>query len=136
MKSHLDGNRVKLMTRMASYEANEGKDAIRICRFFRSDYVVLNVVRAAVTSTIAFFLLGGLYVYYNIDKLLQDIYSMDIVEVGKSVITSYVVFVGVFALIAYAVYSFRYDRARKSLKDYNNALRDLSELSVKNQLKG
>lgn len=118
-----------LMTRMASFEANEGKHAIRICNYFRSDYVTLNVVRSAVSATIAFFLLGGLYIYYNIDKLLQEIYSIDIIETGRTLITAYIIFVGTFALISYVVYSFRYDRARKSLKDYNNALKTLSEMT-------
>ena len=118
-----------LMTRMASFEANEGKKAIRICRFFRSDYITLNIVRSAVCATIAFFLLGGMYVYYNVDRLLQDIYSMDLVETGKTLISAYIIFVGSFALVSYVVYSFRYDRARKSLRDYNNALRELSEMT-------
>ncbi|MCR5486002.1 MAG: hypothetical protein K6F35_00580 [Lachnospiraceae bacterium] len=128
-KAGLWGRRVMLMTRMASFEANEGKQAIRICNFFRSDYVTLHVVRSAVSATIAFFLLGGLYIYYNVDMLLQEIYSMDLIETGRTLVTAYIIFVGTFALISYVVYSFRYDRARKSLKDYNNALRILSEMA-------
>ena len=123
------GNRVMLMTRMASFEANEGKQAIRICNYFRSDYVTLNVVRSAVAATVAFFLLGGLYIYYNVDMLLQEIYSIDIIEMGRTTVTAYIIFVGTFALISYVVYSFRYDRARKSLRDYNNALKSLSEMA-------
>ncbi|MBR1875781.1 MAG: hypothetical protein IJ805_01585 [Lachnospiraceae bacterium] len=125
----MQGDRVKLMTRMASFEANEGRQAIRICNYFRSDYVILNVVRSIVSSTIAFMLLAGLYIYYNIDTLLQEVYSMDIIETGKTIITWYILFVGTFALISYVVYSFRYDKARKSIKDYNNALKSLSGLN-------
>ena len=125
----MDGDKVKLMTRMASFEASEGKQAIRICNYFRSDYVVLNVVRSIVGSTIAFFVILGLYIYYNIDKLLQDIYSMDLIETGKTLITWYIVFVGVFALASYVVYSFRYDKAKKNIKDYNSALRTLSDMN-------
>ncbi len=122
----MDGKKVMLMTRMASFESGEGKQAIRICNYFRSDYVVLNVVKSLVSSTIAFFMVLGLYIYYNVDKLLQDIYSMDLIETGKTLITYYVVFVGAFALISYVVFSFRYDKAKKSIKDYNNALKTLN----------
>ncbi len=122
----MDGKKVMLMTRMASFESGEGKQAIRICNYFRSDYVVLNVVKSLVSSTIAFFMGLGLYIYYNVDKLLQDIYSMDLIETGKTLITYYVVFVGAFALISYVVFSFRYDKAKKSIKDYNNALKTLN----------
>ena len=51
--SRVDGDKVKLMTRMASFEENEGREAIRICNYFRSDYVTLNVVKAIVSATIS-----------------------------------------------------------------------------------
>ncbi|MBQ9361330.1 MAG: hypothetical protein IJT96_09880 [Lachnospiraceae bacterium] len=125
MKSHIDGDRVKLMTRMASFEENEGKEAIRICNFFRSDYVCLNVVRAIVSATVSYFLVLGLYIYYNIDQLLQGIYTMDLMATGRKLVTAYVIFAGAFGIIAYVVYSFRYDWAKKHLNDYNYALREL-----------
>lgn len=123
-----DPEKIMLMTRMASFEQEEGKKAIRICNFFRSDYVILNVVKSVVSSTVAFVLLAGLYIYYNVDRLLQEVYSMDLVGTGRTVLTYYIAFVGVFALISYVVYSFRYDRAKKSLKNYNAALRQLDEM--------
>ena len=52
---------------------------------------------------------------------------MDLVKTGRTVLTYYIAFAGASALISYVVYSFRYDRARKSLKDYNSALRKLDE---------
>ncbi len=125
MKSHIDGDRVKLMTRMASFEENEGKEAIHICNFFRSDYVCLNVVRAIVSATVSYFLVLGLYIYYNIDQLLQGIYTMDLMATGRKLVTAYVIFAGAFGIIAYVVYSFRYDWAKKHLNDYNYALREL-----------
>lgn len=125
MTGNLDGNRVMLMTRMASFEDNEGKEAIRICNFFRSDYVCLNVLRAVVSATVSFFLVLALYVYYDIDRLLQEIYTMDLMAMGRKLVTAYVIFAGAFGIIAYVVYSFRFDWAKKHLNDYNYALREL-----------
>ena len=125
MKNGIDGDSVMLMTRMASFEMNEGKEAIRICNSFRSDYVCLHVVRAIVSATVAYFLIMALYVYYNIDRLLQDIYTMDLMATGRKLVTAYVIFAGAFGIIAYVVYSFRYDWAKKHLNDYNYALREL-----------
>lgn len=125
MKDGINSDKVMLMTRMASFEDNEGKEAIRICNYFRSDYVCLNVVRAIVSATIAYFLILGLYVYYSIDRLLQQIYTMDLMAMGRKLVTAYVIFAGAFGIIAYVVYSFRYDWAKKHLNDYNYALREL-----------
>ena len=124
----LDDEKIMLMTRVASFEQEEGRKAMRICNFFRSDYVILNVVKSAVSSTIAFALLLALYIYYNIDSLLQEVYSMDLIKTGRSVLTYYIAFVGVSALISYVVFSFRYDRAKKSLKNMNAALKKLDEM--------
>ena len=121
----MDAQKIMLMTRMASFEQEEGRKALRICNFFRSDYVILNVVKSVVSSTIAFALLLGLYIYYNIDTLMQEVYNMDLIKTGRSVLTYYIAFAGVTALISYVVFSFRYDRAKKSLKDMNAALRKL-----------
>ena len=128
MKSSPDGTRVMLMTRMASFEDNEGKEAIRICNYFRSDYVCLNVLRAVVSATVSFFLVLALYVYYDIDRLLQEIYTMDLMAMGRKLVTAYVIFAGAFGIIAYVVYSFRFDWAKKHLNDYNYALRELQNM--------
>lgn len=117
-----------LMTRMASFEDNEGKEAIRICNYFRSDYVCLNVLRAVVSATVSFFLVLVLYVYYDIDRLLQEIYTMDLMAMGRKLVTAYVIFAGAFGIIAYVVYSFRFDWAKKHLNDYNYALRELQNM--------
>ena len=117
-----------LMTRMASFEDNEGKEAIRICNYFRSDYVCLNVLRAVVSATVSFFLVLALYVYYDIDRLLQEIYTMDLMAMGRKLVTAYVIFAGAFGIIAYVVYSFRFDWAKKHLNDYNYALRELQNM--------
>ena len=117
-----------LMTRMASFEDNEGKEAIRICNYFRSDYVCLNVLRAVVSATVSFFLVLVLYVYYDIDRLLQEIYTMDLMAMGRKLVTAYVIFAGAFGIIAYVVYSFRFDWAKKHLNDYNYALRELQNI--------
>lgn len=128
MKNSPDGTRVMLMTRMASFEDNEGKEAIRICNYFRSDYVCLNVLRAVVSATVSFFLVLVLYVYYDIDRLLQEIYTMDLMAMGRKLVTAYVIFAGAFGIIAYVVYSFRFDWAKKHLNDYNYALRELQNM--------
>ena len=122
----LDEKRIMLMTRMASYEDNEGHDAIRICNHFRSDYISFNIIKTVVSATLAFILLAGAYVYRNFDDLLQNIYKIDIMSLAKSFLTYYIIAVGAFALISYIIYSVRYDRAKKSLKDYNSALKLLT----------
>ena len=64
----LDERRIKLMTRMASYEDTEGKKMIPISHYFRSDYVGFNMAKTAVSVTIAFGIVLGIYIFCNISK--------------------------------------------------------------------
>lgn len=116
------------MTRMAAYEENEGKKYMSIGSYFRSDYMGLQVIKSVICSTLAFLIVVGLYVYYYFETLMQDIYKIDLMKVGKDLLLYYVIFVAVYALITYIVYSYRYSRAKRSLKRYYRHLKQLSAI--------
>ena len=50
----LNEERIKLMTKMASYEANEGKRNVSIGSYFRGDYISIQVIKSIFAATIAF----------------------------------------------------------------------------------
>ena len=62
---------------------------------------------------------------------MTEIYKMDLFLFGKNVVIAYLIFVGVYAIISYAVYTYRYTKAKKSLKLYYNNLKKLSYLYEK-----
>lgn len=124
----LNEERIKLMTRMASYEANEGKRNVSIGSYFRGDYIGLQVIRSVISATIAFLIVFGLFVFYDFEMFMQDIYKMDLLQFGKSVLIAYLCLVVGYAIISYVIYTIRYGKARKSLKVYYNNLKKLSYL--------
>mgnify|MGYP004660310621 FL=1 len=124
----LSQERIKLMTKMAAYEENEGKKYMSIGSYFRSDYMGMQVIRSVICGTLAFFLLAGLYVYYHFETMMQDIYKMDLMLMGRKVLFYYVVFIAAYSVITYVVYSFRYSRAKRSLKHYYYHLKQLAAI--------
>ena len=114
----LNEERIILMTQMASYEANEGKKNVAIGSYFRSDYIGWQVLKSIISATIAFVVVFAMYIFYDFEIFMMEIYKMDLLEFAKDVLFTYLKFVGVYALISYLVYSFRYSRARKSLRLY------------------
>ena len=114
------------MTKMASYEANEGKKNVAIGSFFRSDYIGWQVLKSIISATIAFVVVFGVYIYYDFETFMTDIYKMDLIEFARHILSMYLWTVGIYAVIAYAVYMIRYMRAMKSLKLYYMNLRKLS----------
>ena len=124
----LNEERVILMTKLASYEANEGKKNVAIGNYFRSDYIGWQVLKSIISATIAFVVVFAMYIYYDFEVFMMDIYKMDLLEFGRSILLAYVVTVGIYALISYVVYAYRYSRARKSLRLYYMNLRKLSAM--------
>ena len=124
----LNEERIKLMTKMAAYEADEGKKNVAIGNYFRGDYIGLQVIKSIISATIAFVIVFGLFVFYDFEVFMSDIYKMDLLGFGRTVITAYLIFMAVYALISYMIYTYRYAKARKSLKMYYNNLKKLAYL--------
>ncbi|NLL79476.1 MAG: hypothetical protein GX234_06765 [Clostridiales bacterium] len=124
----LNEERIKLMTRMASYEEREGKKNLAIGSYFRSDYISLQVLKSVICATITFAILCGAAVLYDFELFMQDIYKEDLLISGKKILIFYVAFIAIYAVISYIVYSYRYNRAKKSLRQYYSNLKQLSVL--------
>lgn len=122
----INEDKVILMTKMAAYESDKGKKDITILNYFRGDYIGFQVLKAVIAATISFFLVFAVYIFYNFETFMQDIYKMDLLSFGKSVIILYLCTVGAYGVISYVVYAFKYSRAKKSLKTYYTNLRKLA----------
>ena len=124
----LNEERVVLMTKMASYETHEGKKCLAIGSYFRSDYIGWQVLKSIISATIAFVVVFAMYIFYDFEVFMTDIYKMDLLEFAKNVLFDYLGSVGAYALVSYVVDTVRYSRARKSLRAYHMNLHRLSNM--------
>lgn len=124
----LNEERVVLMTRMASYEKGEGKKCVKIGNFFRSDYLSVQVLEAVICGTIAFMIVFGLYVLYDFEVFMQDLYKIDLLALGKDVLMKYVIFMLVYGVLVYVGCTVRYVLVRKSMKRYYQNLKKLNAM--------
>ena len=60
---------VKLMSRIAIYERNKGREEIAISSFYKGDYVRLHSLKAVVSATIAFALVFAMGIFYKMDYI-------------------------------------------------------------------
>lgn len=124
----LNEERVILMTKMASYEENEGGKNVNIGNYFRDDYISIQVIKSVLCATIAYLIVFALFVFYDFETFMQDIYKMDLLEFGKKVLFYYVVTTVSYGILSFLVYSYRYTKAKKSLKRYYQNLKKLNSL--------
>ncbi len=127
----LNEERVILMTKMASYEATDGKKHRKAGNFFRGDYLAIEVMKSLVYGTIAFALGFGLFVLYDFEVFMQDIYKMDLFVFIQNILIYYVVFIVIYGAVSYFIYSYRYKQARINLKRYYLNLKKLGALYQK-----
>lgn len=124
----LNEERIKLMTRMASYEEHEGRRNMTIGNYFRSDYIGFQVMKSIISATLAFAIVLGIVVFYHFETVMKEVYQVDLLETGRKLLLAYAIFTGIYTFICYIVYSYRYNRAKKSLKKYYSHLQELAEL--------
>lgn len=124
----LNEEKVILMTQMASYEEHEGKENMKIGRYFRGDYITVQVLKSVLSATVAFALIFALYVLYDFEVFMQNLYKVDLVGFAKTLLTYYGITVVVYGAFSYGIYAYRYSKARKSLKLYHQNLKKLKSL--------
>lgn len=124
----LNEEKVILMSKMAIYEKNQGKRDFKVNKYFRTDYVGLNMINTAIMATLLYIIFLAAIVIVNIEKILLDIASIDLLAVGRTALIWYILFMVAYLIIAFVVYSLRYQAAKKQIKDYDENLRKLYKI--------
>lgn len=121
-------NKVKIMTRAAIFEKNEGRKALYISRFFQNDYILYGLLKSAVSITLAFLLGTGMWVVYHAESLMTEKTIDDLLRLGRQALSWYGIALGSFLLVSLAVYVLRYHSAQKRMKGYRGNLRKLLKM--------
>ena len=124
------------MTKLASYEADEGKQNVAIGKYFRSDYIRMQTIKSIIYATITFIIVVALIILMDFENIMGDIYQMDMFQYAQKILFGYLGFVGGYGIISYVIYSIRYKSARKKIKVYFNNLKRLSDMYENHGPKG
>ena len=122
----LNEEKIRLMTKAASFEAGEGKKALEMNRFYKGDYLSIHLIGAWISYTVAFCLCVGLWAFYKMEYLMTNLHKMDLAAFGKGLALLYLALLGIYLVIQYVVYYNRYQENRKKLAAYNHILKRIS----------
>lgn len=123
--------KVILMTQASLYEEKKGKEKLKISRYFRHDYISLQLLSGWFFVTVSFVLCAALWGACNMEYLLDNLHKMDLKQFGMKVAALYALAVGGYVCILYIVYACRYYEAKKSVGVYAHMLRKISDLYVR-----
>ena len=88
----LNENKVKMMTKMAIYEKNEGKRMLKMSRYYKGDFVTLGVLKSIIASTFAFAVIVIFFALCNMEKIVSEVNTMDYTLIAKKLGTYYIIF--------------------------------------------
>ena len=124
----LNEDKVKLMSKMAMFENNEGKEAIRIDSYTKRDYVFLQVIKTWVLSTIGFALVFLLTLLLCIDFISTVLSVMSLTVILLIIIGLYILCIVMSILAARRSAFERYDAARETMDKYREYLSSLEDM--------
>ena len=124
----LNNRKVRLMSRLAMYEQNEGKEDVRMSKYFRTDYVRLNVLKTVVAVTLGYLLVLVLLIVYHSEYLIREAVTLDYKGMLLRYAGIYVIILVVYGAFAMIGYMLKYRASRKKLAKYFRMLRRLRSL--------
>lgn len=121
----INEQRTRMMTKLALYESKRGKKELQITRYAPGDYVTAHMLWSFVCGTIAFVIVLALWVLYNIEGLLIELFSMDIMHLAINILLVYIIFIGLYLGMCYIYISYRYGRYKKRVNKFLLGLKEL-----------
>ena len=121
----INEQRTRMMTKLALYESKRGKKELQITRYAPGDYVTAHMLWSFVCGTIAFVIVLVLWVLYNIESLLIELFSMDIMHLAINVLLVYIIFIGLYLGMCYVYISYKYGRYKKRVNKFLLGLKEL-----------
>lgn len=127
----LDKRKVKIMTRLALYEQNQGKEDFRISEYYRKDYVAIHMWVTFFWVTVGYILVVGLSLFLGMDLISEHISAAFMVVLIGVILIGYIFCLGLYLVITNHMYSKKHKLARQRVKAYNHNLLRLLKLYEK-----
>ncbi len=124
----LNNRKIRLMTQLAIYEKNDGREDIKLSHYYSSDYARLQVLKTAITTTICYLAIVGMVGLYKLEYLLDNALTLDYKSMGWTILGIYIAVMTVYLICTLLGYSLKYKLSRKKLGRYFRMLRRLKEM--------
>ena len=118
----LDIEKVKLMTELAFYEQNEGKEDLKINEYYRKDYAGYHTICSVFWVTVGYAAVVGLVVMAGLDFVLDHMSKSMMMKMILVIIAVYFVVVIIYTLLTHHIYTRKHREARERMKVFNHNL--------------
>ncbi len=124
----IDPKKIRLMTKLAIYEKQEGQEDISIGKYYRADYVRMNILKTILAVTFGYLLLVLMIVIYHLEFLLDKALVLNYALLGKKLLGYYLFLLIVYIGAVGVGYTVSYARSRERLAKYYKMLGRLKKM--------
>lgn len=121
----LNNRRIRIMTKLTTYEQKEGKEDIHLSKYYKSDYVRLQILKTILASTMGYLLLLVIIAIYKAEFLIENAVTLDYKALFSVILGYYIIILTISIIVTLIGYSIKYDRSRKHLEVYYRMLKKL-----------
>ena len=127
----IDENKLKIMTRMAMYEKNQGEEDIAVSTYYKKDYLSLKVLVSLIWVTFGYMIALLVFGFFFADELVEHLSVGFLILLVAGVIAGYCVLVLLYGVGAYHFSQKKFIAARKRVKKFNQMLTRLNKMYEK-----
>lgn len=117
--------KIRLMTAIAMFKSRHER-IFEINKYFGYDYIVWNLLLAAVRYSFGALVVFGIMILFDADVIFYNVNLSGITETLKSFALWYLAGLIVYMLLSVFVYGRRYKNAQKGILYYNSLLKRLA----------
>lgn len=129
----IDIERIKIMTRLATYEKGQGKKDIAMNRYSREDYIKYHMLWSSIAATVAFAIACFLFLLWGLDWIISLPSRSSYIFLLGMICFLYIVFLFIYRRFLRKLYNKHYTQMTLRLEEYRRDLRKLQELYENSQ---
>lgn len=127
----LDKRKIRLMTKMSTYEKYEARQDLKISSYYRKDYTSLNTLISIFWVTVGYAVVAVLFVLCNLDALLADLTMMKLITIVAAALAVYLALLVIYSVCAANYYKIKHTKAKRRVKKYYRDLSRLEKMEMK-----
>lgn len=124
----LNEDKVKLMSKMAMFEIQEGKKAIEIDRYSKRDFIFVQVIKTCVLSTVGFGMVFLLTLLLCVDTIAMVLASVSLSMILIFIAVLYLMCVLLSGIFARHKAIRDYEEAKSIMTGYKSCVKRLSDM--------
>lgn len=118
----LDKRKVRLMTSLALYEQNKGREDMKISAYYKKDYIGMKTVATILWTTIGYGCIALLIGLGGLNTWMEDLTMTRLLTFAVIAVVGYVVLLIVTIIVTRKIAGGKHRDARMRMKRYNHGL--------------